>query len=71
MNYTDLDDRIDQLEQLFQTARDDERLRMHPEVQQIIRRLKEQRIPLPHTLKRMKSRLEQDAFEDMFDNMPV
>ena len=71
MTRTELETRVGHLEQRFRAARVDERLRMRPEVQKIIRRLKDQRQPLPCALSRINARLEQDEFDDMFENMPV
>ncbi len=71
MTHAELDAQIGQLEAQYRGTPETERSKMRPQIQQIIRRLKEQRRPLPAALRRIQTRLEQDAYDDMFDNMPV
>ena len=71
MTQSELHAQISRLEKRYRVTPADQRARMRPQVQQIIRHLKDQRLPLPAELRRIQTRLEQDAFDDMFDNLPV
>ena len=71
MTQAELHAQIGKLEAQYRGTPECERAKMRPQVQQIIRRLKEQRQPLPVALRRIQTRIEQDAYDDMFDNMPV
>ncbi len=55
----------------FDDASPAERRQLRPEVSRIIRTLSAQGQPIPRKLRRIETACEQDAFDEMFDNMPV
>ena len=59
------------LERRFDTACAAERLEMRPEVERIVRTLAARGHAVPRRLHRIYKTCEQDAFDDMFNNMPV
>lgn len=63
--------RAGQLESLCKSACLDDRLGMRPEVLRTIRTLKAHSQPIPRSLRRLEDALDQDAFEQMFDNVPI
>ncbi|MGC1505938.1 MAG: hypothetical protein WA782_17590 [Sulfitobacter sp.] len=71
MNTHDLERQIEQLERAFDAAPTRERLKLAPRVKQIACKLDARQQPIPRHLQRIQKTLEQDAFDDMFDNMPV
>ncbi|MEM6304930.1 MAG: hypothetical protein AAF744_09425 [Pseudomonadota bacterium] len=71
MPLSELEERVGQLEAWFRSASHGERQRMRPEVQKVIRQYRHQFRPLPPSLRRLEQRMEEDALDDMFDNLPV
>lgn len=71
MNIHDLEHQMEQLERAFDAAPADERLKLAPRVLRITNTLDARQQPIPCRLQRIQKTLEQDAFDDMFDNMPV
>ncbi len=61
----------DLLERRFDTACPEERDKMRPEIHGILRELVTRGQPVPRPLRRIERALEDDAFEEMFNNMPV
>lgn len=48
-----------------------ELLALRPEVDRVIRTLASRHQPVPPTLRQLKVRLEEEALDEMFNNMPV
>lgn len=71
MHQTDVEIKAQRLVSLFDKAPSVERLNMRPEVDRVIRTLKSLHHPIPGTLRRLKVALDEEAFDDLFDNMPV
>lgn len=63
--------RVGELVKLCEKAPLGERLNMRPEIDRVIRTLKAQHLDVPRKLRRLKDALEEEAYDDMFDNMPV
>lgn len=61
----------EQLVKRCEAASPSERLTLRPEVNRVVRTLKSQQLPVPKDLGFLKARLEDEAYDDMFDNMPV
>ncbi len=71
MQTYDLENRVTELARIFEAAPAQKRLQMAPEINRIARRLDARQHPFAHKIRNMQVELEQDAFDDMFDNMPV
>jgi hypothetical protein len=71
MDIHDLERRVSLLEGQLRSARADERAGMRPRVRGLIRKFHAEAMPVPRTLARLERQLEDEALEDMFDNMPV
>lgn len=71
MENPDVQGRVTQLAEVCDRAHPTERMGMQTEVQSVIRSLKSKHQPVPTALQRINNVLEQDSFDDMFDNMPV
>ncbi|MGB3244318.1 MAG: hypothetical protein WBB25_07280 [Sulfitobacter sp.] len=71
MQLEDIEMRAGQIKERCENARRDERLGLRPEVARIIRTLKEHRQPVPRALSRLEELLDEEAYDDMFENMPV
>lgn len=71
MQGVDIETRVVELMTRCEKAPLTERLTMRPEVQRVIRTLNAQHHDVPRRLKLLKDRLEEEAFDDMFDNMPI
>ncbi|MDF3415371.1 hypothetical protein HKX54_12950 [Sulfitobacter sp. M57] len=71
MKNHDLEHQMEQLERALDAASTRERLKLAPHVQQITCRLGARHQPIPRRLQSIQKVLEQEAFDDMFDNMPV
>lgn len=71
MRDNDLEIRVSKLVKLCEKAPLDERLNLRPEVDRVIRTLTSYHLAVPRTLRRLKDSLEEEAQDDMFDNMPV
>ncbi len=67
----DLERQVKKLERLFDAAPTQERLRVAPDIKRIAIKLDTRHEPIPRPLRRIQKALEQDVFDDMFDNMPV
>lgn len=59
------------LEQRYEAARPQERLTLRPAVHRVIRTLVSQDEPVPQRLRQIVRRLDDEAYDDMFENMPV
>lgn len=71
MTTHELERQVEQLERAFNAAPARERLKIAPRVQQIACKLDARHESIPRPLQRIKTTLEQDAFDDKFENMPV
>lgn len=71
MYLSEIEERVGELETWFRTAPHAEQRRMRPEVQKVIRQYRHQLRPLPPSLRRLEQRIEDDALDDMFDNVPI
>ncbi|MBD3665712.1 hypothetical protein [Sulfitobacter aestuariivivens] len=71
MNIQELERRISALEHEMRSAPADERIALRPRVRGLIRTLGEKAVTVPNTLANINRQLEDEALEDMFDNMPV
>jgi len=67
----DLDMQVSQLEQELSVANAKERLRLHPRVQAIMNSLRGSGVEVPTRLRQMNARLADEAYDDLFDNIPV
>lgn len=68
---TDLEQRAFELEKLAETATPKERLSLQPRIDRVIATLRARGHYVPPRLRRINNDLKQEAFDDMFDNMPV
>lgn len=70
-NTDDLKKTAEHLEKRFETACPVERQRLRPAVQRVIRDLASHDQPVPVRLRQINRRLDDDAYDDMFENMPI
>ena len=59
------------LEQMFETSRPEDRIKLRPDVQRVIHTLAAHRQPIPLRLRQIERKLDEEAYDDMFENMPV
>lgn len=71
MQQTDVEIKAQRLVSLCDNAPAVERLNLRPEVDRVIHTLKSLHHPVPGTLRRLKVALDDEAYDDLFDNMPV
>ncbi|MCX7557980.1 hypothetical protein OS190_00270 [Sulfitobacter sp. F26204] len=71
MKTHDLEHRVMELARVFEAAPTQKRLQIAPELNRIARRLDARQHPVARKIRNMQAELEQDAFDDMFNNMPV
>ena len=71
MNFSETESRAAHLASRYTKARPPERENLRPEIERIIRTLRTHHQPMPRALYRVEAQLDQDAFDDMFDNMPI
>ncbi len=67
----ELEEKVVLLEQRLSRSGEAERLRLRPSVLRIIQTLKSTDQPIPRRLRTIEARLEEDAYDEMFDNMPI
>ncbi|MEW9919891.1 hypothetical protein AB2B41_09765 [Marimonas sp. MJW-29] len=70
-NTEDLKKQAANLERRFETARPQERLNLRPAVHRVIRTMVSHDQPVPQRLRQISRRLDDEAYDDMFENMPV
>ncbi|MBW4708334.1 hypothetical protein KX928_11120 [Roseobacter sp. YSTF-M11] len=68
---TNLEQRASLLEKQIETASQKERLELQPQIDRVIATLSAHGKSVPPRLRRLNNALKEEAFEDMFDNMPV
>ena len=71
MRLSDVELQAGRLVTLYNDAPKSVRLTMRPEVDRVIAALKSMHHPVPGPLLRLKTNLEEEAYDDLFDNMPV
>lgn len=71
MNLEELKRQADHLESRYQKTRPHERLKLRPAVQRVMRNFASIDHPVPARLRQIGRRLDDDAYDDMFENMPV
>jgi hypothetical protein len=71
MRDDDVETRVGKFVDLCEKAPPSERLSLKPVVDRTIRTLKSRHLLVPSRLNDLKARLEDEAYEDLFDNMPV
>ena len=71
MEIEDLKKQAAHLEMRYDATRPHDRLKLRPDVQRVIRGLTSRQVPVPMGLSRISRRLEDEAYDDMFENMPV
>lgn len=59
------------LEMMYDNSRPQERLRLRSDVHRVIRSLASCDQPVPRRLSRICRKLDDEAYDDMFENMPV
>ena len=59
------------LERVYEATRPHDRLKLRTEFQRVIRTLSLHHVPVPPRLSRISRRLEDEAYDDMFENMPI
>ncbi len=67
----DLERHVDQLRKKCDAIGLEKRLLMRPQVLKLMRSVEALGKRVPPKLKELANRLEDDAYDDMFDNMPV
>ncbi|WP_295312988.1 hypothetical protein [Roseobacter sp.] len=68
---TDLEERAIHLQSLLEQTPHREQLVLQPRIDRVIAALRSQGLAVPPRLRQLNERLRADAFDDMFDNMPV
>ncbi len=71
MNMEELKKQAAHLEKMYNSARPQERLKLRPDVHRVIRSLASFDQPVPRRLTRICRKLDDEAYDDMFENMPV
>ncbi len=71
MKDSNWDEKLNRLEQKAAVAGSSETLALQSDVYQMIRMLKSRNTSVPKRLQRLEAVLEQNAADDMYDNMPV
>lgn len=71
MKDSNWDEKLNRLEQKAAVAGSSETLALQSDVYQMIRMLKSRNASVPKRLQRLEAVLEQNAADDMYDNMPV
>lgn len=71
MQVTDFETHVGEFVKLCEKAPLVDRQNLKPEVERVIRTIKSHHLAVPGPLRRLKESLEDEAFDDMFDNMPV
>jgi hypothetical protein len=66
-----LHDRAHQLQELAEKASPRDRLRLQPKIDRVVATLAAEGNLVPLRLRRLNQALKEEAFDDMFDNMPV
>ena len=59
------------LERKFEQTRPADRYKLRSGVEQLIRKFNATKQPIPKPLSRLGEKLDEEAYDDMFDNMPV
>ena len=59
------------LEKTYDATRPHDRLKLRTEFQRVIRSLTSHQVPVPPRLTRISRRLDDEAYDDMFENMPI
>ena len=71
MMIEDLKRQAAHLERMYDATRPHDRMKLRTEFQRVIRSLSSHQVPVPPRLSRISRRLEDEAYDDMFENMPV
>lgn len=71
MNLEDLKNQAEHLQSRYEKTRPHERLKLRPAVQRTLRNFASMDHPLPPRLRQIGQRLDDEAYDDMFENMPV
>ena len=68
---TDIEKRAIELENQARTADAKERLKLQPQIDAIVSKLSSYGHPVSSNLRQLNRTLNEEAIEDMFDNLPV
>lgn len=71
MRLSDVELQAGRLVTLYNDAPEPLRLNLRPEVDRVIQALKSMNRPVPAPLLRLKTNLEEEAYDELFGNMPV
>ena len=71
MKIDELERQANRLAESLARANRADRLQVQPQVRRIVDLLTARGEPVPSKLRRINQTLENDAYEDLFDNMPV
>ncbi|NNK17288.1 MAG: hypothetical protein HKP51_10340 [Sulfitobacter sp.] len=71
MTTHDLKAKAAHLEQMFENTQPEDRLKLRPDVQRVIQTLAAHHLPIPLRLRQIERKLDEEAYDAMFENMPV